>query len=53
MYKDSTFLQCMSRHEDFLALKLGLGAGQSCVDVGCGVGKIVRRSVSLHFQSTL
>ncbi|KAJ3301912.1 Delta(24)-sterol C-methyltransferase [Kappamyces sp. JEL0829] len=42
MYKDSTFAQCLSRHEDFLALKLGLGPGQICVDVGCGVGGPLR-----------
>ena len=38
MYKGSTFKQCISRHEDYLALKLGLKPGMICLDVGCGVG---------------
>ncbi|KAJ3301911.1 Delta(24)-sterol C-methyltransferase [Kappamyces sp. JEL0829] len=42
MYKDSTFVQCIARHEDFLALKLGLAPGMTCVDVGCGVGGPLR-----------
>jgi hypothetical protein len=33
MFKDSSFMQCMSRHEDFLALKLGLEEKQVCLDV--------------------
>ena len=33
MYKDSSFMQCMARHEDFLALKLGLKKDQVCLDV--------------------
>eukprot|EP00842_Homolaphlyctis_polyrhiza_P000278 jgi/Hompol1/1250/HPOL_001766-RA len=32
MYRDSTFKECISRHEDFLALKLGLKPGQQCLD---------------------
>lgn len=35
-------MQCMSRHEDFLALKLNLSANQVCLDVGCGVGGPMR-----------
>ncbi|KAJ3258996.1 hypothetical protein HK103_003137 [Boothiomyces macroporosus] len=42
IYKDSTFTQCISRHEDFLALKLGLKPGMTCLDVGCGVGGPLR-----------
>lgn len=42
MFRDSTFMQCMSRHEDFLALKLGLKKGMVCLDVGCGVGGPLR-----------
>ncbi|KAJ3295964.1 Delta(24)-sterol C-methyltransferase [Borealophlyctis nickersoniae] len=42
MFKDSTFKQCISRHEDFLALKLGLKPGMECLDVGCGVGGPLR-----------
>jgi sterol 24-C-methyltransferase len=38
MFKDSTFAQCISRHEDYLALKLSLKPGMKCLDVGCGVG---------------
>ena len=38
MYKGSTFKQCISRHEDYLALKLNLKPGMVCLDVGCGVG---------------
>jgi sterol 24-C-methyltransferase len=35
-------MQCMSRHEDFLALKLNLESSQVCLDVGCGVGGPMR-----------
>ena len=40
MFKDSTFKECISRHEDFLALKLNLKPGMKCLDVGCGVGNL-------------
>lgn len=33
---------CIARHEDYLALKLGLQSGQTCLDVGCGVGGPLR-----------
>ncbi|RKO84688.1 hypothetical protein BDK51DRAFT_21615 [Blyttiomyces helicus] len=39
MFRESTFRQCISRHEDYLALKLGLTGGMKCLDVGCGVGE--------------
>ncbi|KAL2912233.1 Delta(24)-sterol C-methyltransferase [Polyrhizophydium stewartii] len=42
MFRDSSFAQCISRHEDYLALKLQLKAGQKCLDVGCGVGGPLR-----------
>jgi sterol 24-C-methyltransferase len=42
MYVDSNFKQNIARHEDFLALKLGLKATDLCIDVGCGVGGPMR-----------
>jgi sterol 24-C-methyltransferase len=38
MFRDSSFSQCVSRHENYLALKLQLGKGMNCLDAGCGVG---------------
>ncbi|KAI8894464.1 S-adenosyl-L-methionine-dependent methyltransferase [Globomyces pollinis-pini] len=42
MYNESTFQQSISRHEDYLALKLNLKPDQVCLDVGCGVGGPMR-----------
>jgi sterol 24-C-methyltransferase len=36
--KDETFREAIKRHEDFLALELGLAPGMTCLDLGCGVG---------------
>jgi len=36
--RDETFRESIRRHESFLALKLGLKSGVTCLDLGCGVG---------------
>jgi sterol 24-C-methyltransferase len=36
--RDETFREAIKRHEHFLALKLRLGPGVTCLDLGCGVG---------------
>ncbi|KAJ8327430.1 hypothetical protein BDV3_000513 [Batrachochytrium dendrobatidis] len=45
MFKYSSIQHCLARQEDYLALKLGLGAGMKCIDVGCGVGGPLREIV--------
>jgi sterol 24-C-methyltransferase len=42
MFKGSSFIQSITRHEDFLALKLQLDDKKTCLDVGCGVGGPMR-----------
>ncbi|KAJ3105270.1 Delta(24)-sterol C-methyltransferase [Phlyctochytrium planicorne] len=42
MFKDTSFHQNIARHEDYLALKLGLRPGMHVLDVGCGVGGPMR-----------
>jgi sterol 24-C-methyltransferase len=42
IFRDSTYAQCLSRHEDYLALKLKLKPEETCLDVGCGVGGPMR-----------
>jgi sterol 24-C-methyltransferase len=42
MFKDSSFMQSITRHEDYLALKLQLNENMVCLDVGCGVGGPMR-----------
>ncbi|KAJ1559974.1 Delta(24)-sterol C-methyltransferase, partial [Nowakowskiella sp. JEL0078] len=42
MFKGDALKTSLSRHEDYLALKLGLKPGQECVDVGCGIGGPLR-----------
>ncbi|KAJ3217071.1 Delta(24)-sterol C-methyltransferase [Dinochytrium kinnereticum] len=42
MFKDTSFQQNIARHEDYLALKMGLKPGQHVLDVGCGVGGPMR-----------
>ncbi|OZJ05225.1 hypothetical protein BZG36_02450 [Bifiguratus adelaidae] len=37
-----TFEENTKRHEAYLALRLGLGEGMKCLDVGCGVGGPLR-----------
>lgn len=37
-YKGEPFYQAIARHEHFLAHKMNIAAGQSVLDVGCGVG---------------
>lgn len=39
MFKGDTFIQNLSRHENFLAMHLNLRPGMKVLDVGCGVGK--------------
>ncbi|KAJ3077932.1 Delta(24)-sterol C-methyltransferase, partial [Quaeritorhiza haematococci] len=41
-FKGEPFPVNIARHEDFLALKLGLKPGMECLDVGCGVGGPMR-----------
>lgn len=41
-FKDETFRELIRRHENFLALRLGLGPGMQVLDVGCGVGGPMR-----------
>ncbi|KAJ3410785.1 Delta(24)-sterol C-methyltransferase [Chytridiales sp. JEL 0842] len=42
MYKDTSFAGNLARHENYLALKLGLQSGMRCIDVGCGIGGPMR-----------
>ncbi|KAJ1564194.1 hypothetical protein HK096_009188 [Nowakowskiella sp. JEL0078] len=42
MFRGDPLKTSLSRHEDFLALKLGLKPGQECIDVGCGIGGPLR-----------
>lgn len=37
-FREENFATNIARHEDFLAIKLGLQPGERCLDVGCGVG---------------
>ncbi|KAJ3124005.1 Delta(24)-sterol C-methyltransferase [Nowakowskiella sp. JEL0407] len=46
MWKNLSFDHAVARHEDYLALKLGLKRGQKCLDVGCGVGGPMREIAS-------
>jgi len=41
-YKGETLMDSVTRHEHFLALKLGLNAGQQVADLGMGVGGPLR-----------
>ena len=41
-YPGEAFKQSLARHEHYLALRLGLAAGDKCVDIGCGVGGPLR-----------
>ncbi len=42
LFKDCTFKECISRHEDYLAMRLRLKPGMEVLDVGCGVGGPLR-----------
>ncbi|KAJ1552256.1 Delta(24)-sterol C-methyltransferase, partial [Nowakowskiella sp. JEL0078] len=46
MWKNLPFDHAVARHEDYLALKLGLKRGQKVMDVGCGVGGPMREIAS-------
>ncbi|KAF0482699.1 sterol 24-C-methyltransferase [Gigaspora margarita] len=46
-YKGDTFEQSIKRHEQYLAVKLGLNENQRALDVGCGVGGPLREIVRL------
>jgi sterol 24-C-methyltransferase len=41
-FRGEPFDASIKRHQHYLALRLGLGAGMSVVDVGCGVGGPMR-----------
>lgn len=41
-FEGEAFAASLARHEHYLALRLGLGAGQTALDVGCGVGGPMR-----------
>lgn len=41
-FAGEAFAASLARHEHYLALRLGLGKGQTAVDVGCGVGGPMR-----------
>jgi len=41
-FNAETFMESLRRHEYYLALKLQLGPGKTCVDLGCGVGGPLR-----------
>ncbi|MFT3923711.1 MAG: methyltransferase domain-containing protein [Myxococcales bacterium] len=41
-YRGEPFEASIKRHQHYVALRLGLGAGQRALDVGCGVGGPMR-----------
>lgn len=41
-FEGEAFAASLARHEHYLALRLGLAAGQTALDVGCGVGGPMR-----------
>ena len=41
-FEGEAFAASLARHEHYLALRLGLTAGQTALDVGCGVGGPMR-----------
>jgi sterol 24-C-methyltransferase len=41
-YRGEPFDASIKRHQHYIALRLGLGAGMTAVDVGCGVGGPMR-----------
>jgi cyclopropane fatty-acyl-phospholipid synthase-like methyltransferase len=45
------FLQAIARHEHYLAARMDLKQGMRVLDVGCGVGGYVRRTLLLSFQT--
>ncbi|CAG8712487.1 24426_t:CDS:2, partial [Racocetra persica] len=46
-FKGDTFEQSIKRHEQYLAVKLGLNEKQKALDVGCGVGGPLREIIRL------
>ncbi|TPX47410.1 hypothetical protein SeMB42_g02371 [Synchytrium endobioticum] len=45
MFKGDSFIQSISRHEQYLASRLGLRPGMTAIDVGCGVGGPMREVI--------
>jgi sterol 24-C-methyltransferase len=45
MFKGDTFIQSISRHEQYLATRLGLRPGLTALDIGCGVGGPMREVI--------
>lgn len=46
-YRGETFDESLQRHESYLALRMGLKAGDKVLDIGCGVGGPLRRIAHL------
>lgn len=42
-YRTETLAESIQRHESYLALRMGLKAGDQVLDIGCGVGGPLRR----------
>ncbi|KAJ0510605.1 putative sterol 24-C-methyltransferase [Helianthus annuus] len=43
IWKGESLRESIKRHEHFLALQLGLKPGHKVLDVGCGIGGLLRK----------